>query len=530
MIKTPLFPIEDFSGGLNTATGSKGIGVNQSPNCLNVHSNLYKTLETRKGCSKVNSSATTELTGNGVFVYPYWLNSVLHEQLVCFWDAKMYVMNNIDGTFTEVTLGSAQSNDTFMATVYSTASTNYFIFTNLKMNTPQVYSAGTTTTSLNTATMESCKYLIAWKRHLFCAYTKESGTEYPYRLRRTNISTYGSAATDWTAGVSGYDDVITADGDYITGLRGLRNYLYVFKRNSIFRVAYLGGVPLIELKQMSSVGTDAPQTIRNITLLNGDEIIIFLGTDNKIYMFDGYNNPQSISELINDDNNISAYSLPKMNRNMRPYACACDYSRRHWYVIAFPIGSSSNNCGYIIDYYTQPFSVWPIKGWNAASFVAAEDGFGVKNLYYQAYDGTLYQADVGTSDQLNDIEAFWESPKYKTDKFPLLKKAQQAQLINEAVGNYTYNFRYRTDDNISWNTATINQKGIAGGRLGTFILGTDLLGCTEDAATVMDIPQLFNFIQVKVDDTSSNPRMNLARIDLLGVSPGYAGQVPKATT
>ena len=535
MIKTPIFPIEDFAGGLNTATGSKGIAVNQSPNCLNVHSNLYKTLETRQGCLEVNSSAVAQTTGNGSFVYPYWLNGTLHEKLLCFWGAKLYGMDSLSGTFSEITLATAQTSDTFSGTIYSNTTTNFFIFTNQHMDTPQVYCASssyddTATTNLNTSVMDSCKFVISWKRHLFCLYTKESGVEYPYRIRRTNVGTYGSAATDWTAGVAGYDDVITSDGDYITGVRGLRNYLYIFKRNSIFRVAYLGGSPLIELKQMSSVGTDAPQTIKNITLLNGDELIIFLGTDNKLYLFDGYNNPQSISELVNEDNGMSSYSLKKMNKNMRPYSCACDYPRRHWYVIGMPFGSSTNNAGYIIDYYSTPFSIYPIKGWNMSSMVAMEDGFGVKNLYYQAYDGKLYQADTGNSDNGTAIEAYWESPKYKTDKYPMLKKAQQAQLITKSVGDYEFNFRYRSDDNISYSSATINQKGVANSRLGSFILGTSTLGCSEDTVFVKDIPQLFNFIQFKIDDTSSNPRINLMRIDLLGTSPGYPGQVAKATT
>lgn len=528
MIKSNLFQMDDFSGGLNTATSTKGISINQSPNCLNVHSNLYKSLEARKGCTAVSSAATSELTGRGSFIYPYWYGNTLRYQLISFWQDKMYMMENLNGTYTSITLGSAQFNDTYEGTVYSTYGTNYFIFTNHALTTPQVYTGGTTTTSLNTATMESCKFVLAWKNHLFCAYTKESGTIFPYRLRRTNTGTYGSGATDWTASVAGYDDIVTSDGDYITALRGLRNYMYVFKRNSIFRVAYLGGSPLVEIKQMASVGSDAPQTIKNVTLLNGDEILIFLGTDNKLYLFDGYNNPQSISELIFDDNKISQYSIPKINKTVREYACAANYSRRHWYVIGFAVGSSSNNAGYIIDYYSAPFSIFPIKGWNASCYINAEDSLGVRNLYFQEYDGKLYQADIGNSDAGTSIEAYWESSKIKTDKFPSLKKAQQVQTIVETKGNYTINFRYRTDDFIPWNSTTINQKGEGGDLLGsTFILGTSKLGTTEDTIDTIDIPQLFNFIQFKIDDTSSNPKMNLYRIDLLGAPSREAGMVTK---
>lgn len=523
MIRTSVFAIDDFAGGLNTKTGSMQLPPNYSPNCVNVHSNLYKSLQARNGMSKLNTTAQAETKGNGLFVFPYWSAGTLIELLIAFFDDKMYKMDSLDGTYDSVTLGTAQSNDEFESTVFSTTTQNYFIFGNASLNTLQVYTGSGATTNLNTGTMDSAKHMIAWKKHMWFGFTKESSTNYPYRLRRTDLNTYGSSASDFTAGVAGFDDVITNDGDYITGFALLRGFLYVFKRYSIFRVSYLGGSPLVEIRQISSIGTNSPRSIKNITLINGDEILMFWGSDNRIYLFNGYNAPQPVSELVSEDNGYSSYSLPKVNMSCLDIINAENYERKHWYVVFFPTGTSTtNNAGYIIDYYSIPFSIWPISGWNMHSCCIAKDSVGSRNLYASSYNGRTYKLDTGNNDDGNNINAIYELPKLKVDKVPMLKRAQQAQTLLKAIGNYNVELGYRTNFLTSYKTKNINQ---AGGNylLGsTFTLGTATLGGTESLMDTYDVPEVFNFIQFRYKDDSTNPRFNLYQLDLMGQPEGIA--------
>ena len=522
MIKSKVFGLEDFSGGLNTRNYAKGLEPQYSPNCVNVHSNLYKNLVIRNGFT-VFSNTLAETNSYGLFKYVYLASGIILDMMIKFSDSKMWKMDGIDGTWDEVTMATAQTPNLYSSTTYSTASTNYFIFGNYDMNTMQIYSGGTTTTDIATATLTSSRYMIAWKNHLWCLYTKENGTIYPYRLRRTNINTYGSAATDWTAGVSGYDDVITADGDYGTALIGLKSNIYIFKKNSIFRVIYLGGTPLVEIKQMSSIGCESPNTIKKVTLLNGDEFLIFLGTDNRIYMFDGYNAPQSLTEMVMDNNNISPYSLDKINKSRRLYACAENYNTKHWYVIFVPhTGSSTNNLGYIVDYYSVPISIFPITNINASTCREVEDSTGNKYIYFDKEDGITYKFDDGNSDNTVAINAYYETPKLRTDKLPYLKKVQQVQSYWKPTGGYNTTFAYRINDSVTYNSTTIGLSG-SGDKLGSsFVLGTSKLSSQVDVCSTQDIPQIMNSIQFKISNNTTNPRTSLYEIDLLGEPEGIA--------
>lgn len=522
MIKSSVFTLEDFSGGLNTKTGTMQIAVNESPNCLNCHSNLFKSLQWRNGSQFLNPSALTDMVGRGLAVYPYWSSGVLYERLIGFWNDKMYGMDNLNGSFYNIPFASGQADDMFDSTVYSTATQNFFITSNYAITRFQVYN-GTSVSSLDNSVITGSRYVIAWKGHLWATYTLENGVVYPYRLRRTDIRTYGKDATDWTNGVAGYDDVVTDDGDYTTGFAVLRGFLYLFKRKSIFRISYLGGSPLVEIRQISSMGTEANKSIANITLLNGDEILTFLGTDNRIYIFNGYNAPQPVSELISADNGVSSYSLPKLNKDRHRFAVGVDYDRRHWYVLftTFSGSASSNNGGYIIDYYTTPFSIFPFDGWNGSGATIGTDSTGTRNLYFQGYDGRSRQADIGDSDCGVAINSFYETSKFKVDKVPIMKKAQQAQVLLKAIGNYNVTFGNRTNFYAGYTETDINMAG-SGFVLGSSILGTGTLGGTESKIAIVDIPRLFNFLQFVIKSNTSNPRVNLYTIDLLATSEGLA--------
>jgi len=525
MLRTKIYSLEDFSGGLNTKTSAKGLEPNFSPNCCNVHSNMYKSLVIRNGYTALTSAmAGGQLNGYGLFKYTYLspVTGMPTDMMIKFSDSKMWKMENVDGTWDEVTMVTEQTSNIYSATVYSSYSVNYFIFSNYDMNTIQIYSVDTIS-NINTATITGARYVISWKGHLWCLYTKENSTIFPYRLRRTNVNTYGVAVTDWTAGVSGYDDVITSDGDYGTALIGLKANIYIFKKNSIFRVTYLGGTPLVDIKQMSSIGCNAPNTIKKITVMNGDEFLIFLGTDNRIYVFDGYNAPQSVSEFVLDDNDISPYSLDKINKARTLYACASNYTKKHWYVVFVPhTGSGTNNVGYIVDYYATPFSIWPISGIAAATCLEMEDPTGDKNLYFDGYDGITYQYDIGTSDNTVAINAYYETPKLKTDKFPYLKKIQQSQTYLKQIGNCDVTLSNRIDDITTYTNNTVNLAG-DGDKLGsTFILGTSKLASQQSITAVNDIPQVANSIQFKLASNTTTAKTTLYGIDLMGNPEGIA--------
>ena len=194
MILTSILAIDDFSGGLNTKAGTMQLENNQTPNCINCTSNLFKSLVARNGMEKLNTAVISGTwASNGLVDFPYWSGGVLIHQQIDFAGTAMYKMDNLDGTYDTVTAKTSLSNALYSATIYSNTTTNYMIFTNDGMITPEIYD-GTSCNSISLTAISSAISVISWKRHTWWAYTKEGGTNYPYRLRRTDVGTIGATA------------------------------------------------------------------------------------------------------------------------------------------------------------------------------------------------------------------------------------------------------------------------------------------------------------------------------------------------
>ena len=155
--------------------------------------------------------------------------------------------------------------------------------------------------------------------------------------------------------------------------------------------------------------------------------------------------------------------------------------------------------------------------------VEAEDSTGGKYLYFDGYDGITYKFDVGDSDPGGvAINAYYETPKMKTDLFPHLKKVQQSQAYFKPIGDYNTTLSYRIDNTTTYTNLTINLAG-SGDKLGeTFILGTSKLASQSTISTVNDIPQVMNTIQFKIANNSTEPKTILYGIDLIGEPIGIA--------
>jgi len=60
MITSNILRGDDFSGGLVTKSSELNLQPNQSPDCLNVHSDIFKSLFKRLGYAKLNSVSLCE--------------------------------------------------------------------------------------------------------------------------------------------------------------------------------------------------------------------------------------------------------------------------------------------------------------------------------------------------------------------------------------------------------------------------------------------------------------------------------------
>ena len=146
---------------------------------------------------------------------------------------------------------------------------------------------GTTTYDAQVASAPIANYITT-----YCDRIYTNSTVYPSRVYYTTIPTAGVIA--WTGGDSGYYDVQTDDGDYITALHTRRDRLLVFKNHYIEgRDSYFRRISVV--RGVGTPSNDSVVTINNVTYFFnlGDS------TSTGIYQY-GVSEPVKISAPIQD--------------------------------------------------------------------------------------------------------------------------------------------------------------------------------------------------------------------------------------
>lgn len=315
---------------------------------------------------------------------------------------------------------------------------------------------------------------------------------------------YYSASADPTTWIAiDYETMVTPGDVGITGMATLRGRMYVFKKRSIHRITYLGGTPLFDIKEVSSViGTDSPRTILNIDIPNKGEMLIFLGTDQQLYVFDGYT-VVPVSENVSTYNGVSTYCMKGdgstygINPAQLSKCHASNNTERHWYILFFP-KDNDTSCkdGFIYDYYTNAF--WPIHidqdGNDVFHVSCTSDNAAGALKTYTAGAVNLWQFDSGTSDDGGNIDAYWTSNKMDMES-EVIKKAIRNLTLTTSSSAATPLFSYRCDWSSSW---TDTETLVASTQEHTF-----------------DVPRFDELIQYKFQDDSTAASFELIRASIV---------------
>lgn len=356
------------------------------------------------------------------------------------------------------------------------------------------------------------KFIVIWKNYCLAFGIRGSPNGYKY----SDVSDY----TTWPAGNSFLNAFNTNDGDVITGVRLLKGKLYVFKRYSVHRVTYLGSNPTFQIDQILGVGSPSHYTIKEIDF-GGDigTVLIFLTTDRKLAIFDGYNIQiinDSLSEETNelfgsaDDQPLSFADMNYIYTDLFHSVVKTDTSE---YILYCVLGTDTTvNYAFVFDYKTG--GVHPYDDQIFASSCYTISTNKIKTLYVAGYSGYMWQAESGDSDDGSAINAYWTSGKIKPENSKLLNKLLQLGMHMKEVSSgstLNLNVQYRLDWNTSWSTAEQTNFN----RNDDYAFGKTAL---------FDIGTIENMFQIKVKDNSTNPAATLYGFDLygevLGVSVG----------
>jgi len=130
--------------------------------------------------------------------------------------------------------------------------------------------------TVTTSPPSGAKYICAWGNYVFVANHLVGGTRKYSRVQwNSNGSIY-----DWPS--SYYIDLDSDDGDEITGMCLLHDYLVVFKKKKIFMIYWVGGTLLFkEARRSSTIGT-----ISGRSVVENEGKLYFVASDGA-YTFDG---------------------------------------------------------------------------------------------------------------------------------------------------------------------------------------------------------------------------------------------------
>jgi len=165
--------------------------------------------------------------------------------------------------------------------------TDLYIWTNWK-DTIRSWDGTSATASALGGSPPYAKFLLPWKNRLMIAYTNESGTDCPYRVRWSDAGD----ATSWPA--DNFIDLVEEQG-LITGMVQLLDNLFVFTDRNIHVLSAEGDLfPSAHMVFLSYIGCVAPFSIaawRNTA--------VFLAEDG-VYAFDGSNIVDISQETVKD--------------------------------------------------------------------------------------------------------------------------------------------------------------------------------------------------------------------------------------
>lgn len=354
------------------------------------------------------------------------------------------------------------------------------------------------------------KFLAIWKNYAFIFGIRGS----PNNGQYSTLSDYSS----WPAGNTFSNAFNTNDGDVITGVRMLKGRLYVFKRYSIHRITYLGSNPTFQVDQVAGIGCPCHFTIKEVDM-GGDigSVLIFLTTDKKLAIFDGYNIQIINDSLTEETNDLFAtaddqpLSFSDMNFAYIDLFHAVVKTDTHEYILYCVLGTDTVvNYGFVFDYKTG--GVYPYDGQIFASSCYAMSTDKIKKLYCSGYTGYTWLQESGNSDDGSAINAYWVSGKIRPQAVSLLNKLLQLFIHYKEVTSVSIlnaNFQFRLDWNVSWSTAQTfsfnHNDELAFGKSYGFDIGT-----------------IENMFQVKIKDNSSNPAPTIYGIDLYGEPIGVS--------
>lgn len=491
--------INNFSLGLITKIRElNGMDIKGTPDCMDVYSDLDGSLHKRLGATKLNSVqvGAGSKDCHGLFDF--------EGTAIGSFGTTYYKMEELDGTWDSLQTGMMDE-----PTEFEDYEGN-LVVTNWGGDYAKTMAVGgTSMSSLSTTSVAGrAKHPKVYKDHLLM-----SGVPgYPYTFYYSEVNDFD----DFENG--GTWPVLTHDGDELSAWGELEGRLYAFKWWSVHQMTYRGGSPYWNRQQIRrGVGTRSPKTVRNVTLKGGEEVLMFLGSDRKLYQFDGYSaNP--VSAAFEESNGICPISMQTLNQIGLNRAHAVVDPVNHWYILFVANGGTSTMThGLVYNYYTG--ACWPFSNQLYSASIEAKDTSGRRWIVTGNYNGYAYRWNYGNTDDGTTISAYHTTPRILLAPGTLVENFQVVPAL-KAISDDTVSLQNRHDYKEAWSTAEnidlFNPNGEyylgVNTELGTFTLGP----AEQIAEQPIGLDSSSTYIQFKISDSLTTNPWTLYAYELIG--------------
>lgn len=338
-------------------------------------------------------TASSPLTGFSLIDFS---DTSKHHQQVAHLGTYVYAYDRITTTKTLLRSGAPYTRS-FNAKVSS-----YLIQTYSDHSAPYYWDGSTSSMAAVSANAPGIKRAIEFQGYMIGMNTTLNPMRCYYQAIG-NLLGAGAAYTDYFTLTPAPNDDETSDAFLLNGR------LYVGSKYSIFRVSFVGGVTVFEFKQVISDIGIVPGTAQTVITKQFGQVVLFLGTDKRIYMFDGAN-VKTISDLYYYKNRVTPISLDLIDDNYKENSFAIyDFTKRIYRLFVTKKASSVNE--YVMNVDIDTFAYYPFDNMAFSAGTMGYDNLLRPYIVCTDYTGALHTLLIDRpTDNGTTIDEYYTSP------------------------------------------------------------------------------------------------------------------------
>lgn len=428
-------------------------------------------------------TASTDAIGFSIIDFS---NTDGEHQQVAHLGTAVFAYDRVSSTYTTLRTGAPYFRS------YNAKVSSYLIQSYGDYSVPYYWDGVASSMAIISANAPSFKRAIEYQGYMIAMNTSSAKLRCYYQPIN-NLLGAGAAYSDYFTLTPAPNDDEAAEPFLLNGR------LYIGTNYSIFRVSYVGGVTVFEFKQaISNVGI-VPNTVQIVITKQFGQVALFLGTDKRVYLFDGAN-VKTISDLFYTPNAETEIALDMIDDNYKNNAFAIfDYMKRIYRLFITKRASSTNY--YCMNIDVDTFAYYPFKNMVFSSGTIGYDGLLRPYLITTSYDGILYKVLIDTNtDDGADINEYYTTPLVSVQN-AMIKEGRTIDfdIVPSSLANLVV--QQKIDYEKQWRPlASIPLAHSRDHGLGTsFVLGVSKLGSNVDLLTPsVTLKNNFNTCRLKL--------------------------------